>query len=291
MTETLAALAALPSGLQATIGAIFGLLTGSFLNVVIYRLPVRMQYEWSQQSYEWLNEKEYPEPAPPGIVFPASHCQQCKTPIKPWHNIPVISFLILRGRCTDCGAKIGIRYPLVELFTAILSGLVIYQFGFTLQGVAGLIITWALITLSFIDIDHKLLPDDIVIPLMWLGLAASLLPVFASSNDALIGAIAGYLSFWIVFQLFKLLTGKEGMGFGDFKLMAMLGAWLGWLYLPQIILISTFLGSLVGITMMLAFKQKRDAEIPFGPYIALAGWIALLWGEQINQGYLNFVRF
>ncbi len=289
MPDVLAQFATLPSTWHVGFAFVLGLLTGSFLNVVIYRLPIRMQFEWSAQSFEWLNKTPYPEQAPAGLVFPASHCTHCKSPIKPWHNIPLLSFLALRARCATCKAPISWRYPLVELLTAVLSALVIYHFGLTWQGGAALLLTWALIALSFIDIDHQLLPDDIVLPLTWLGLGLSLVPLFATPSSAILGAIFGYLAFWSVFHLFKLLTGKEGMGHGDFKLMALFGAWLGLEYLPQIILISTLLGSVIGISLIALKRTTAQMTIPFGPYIAIAGWCALLWGSEINTAYLQFM--
>ena len=264
-----------------------GLLVGSFLNVVIYRYPNLLKYQWSAQSHEWLNEEEYPEAAPSGIVSPGSHCSNCKAPVRAWQNIPLLSYALLRGKCASCKTSISLRYPLVELLTGLLSAYVVYQFGWSLQSLFGLGLTWGLVALSFIDFDHQLLPDDIVLPMLWLGLALSLAPVFATPRDAIIGAIVGYLSLWVVFQLFKMLTGKEGMGHGDFKLLALFGAWFGWQYLPQIILISTVVGSIVGITLIVLRRASGDHAIPFGPYIALAGWIAMLWGEQINNTYLR----
>ena len=287
-------LAYLPNGVLASLGFIFGLLVGSFLNVVIYRLPKMMMHQWTEQSREWLEIKPTDETGknveteePPTLSKPASHCGNCKTPIKAWQNIPLISYMILRGKCAACQQKISLRYPFVELLTGVLSAVVVYHFGFTLESLFGVLLTWILIALAFIDFDHKLLPDDLVLPTLWLGLGLTLWPVFASPQDAIIGAIAGYLSFWIVFQIFLRLTGKEGMGYGDFKLMALLGAWLGWQYLPQIILISAVLGSIIGITMMVVQKADGKLAIPFGPYIAIGGWVALLWGDELNQAYMG----
>ncbi len=282
--------ATLPNSWLSSIGGLFGLLVGSFLNVVIYRYPVMMKHSWTVQSRDWLDLEPLNDEEPPSLSKPASHCSKCKTPITALQNIPLISWLLLRGKCAKCKTSISIRYPLVELLTAVLSAVVVYKFGFSLQAGLGLILTWVLVALSFIDFDHKLLPDDIVLPTMWLGLCISLLPVFASTSDSVIGAIIGYLVFWVVFQLFLLLTGKEGMGHGDFKLMALLGAWFGWIYLPQIILISTVVGSIVGIGLMLFKKASAKLAIPFGPYIAAAGWIAMLWGNEINQAYLSYMN-
>lgn len=282
-------IASLSPNIHIAIALVFGLLVGSFLNVVIYRFPVQLKYQWTSQSYEWLNGKPYTEkPAPDGLLFPASRCGNCQSPIKAWQNIPVISYLILRGKCSNCQHKISLRYPLVELLTGIASAVVMSHFGWGLQALCAIILTWALIALTFIDFDHQLLPDDIVLPMLWFGLALNLVPLFSSLQDAVIGAIAGYLSLWSVFQLFKILTGKEGMGHGDFKLLALFGAWLGWQFLPQIILVSTLLGSIVGVLLMITKKMKSETAIPFGPYIALAGWIALLWGQNINDWYFKF---
>jgi leader peptidase (prepilin peptidase)/N-methyltransferase len=289
-------IAALPAGAHIALGALFGLLVGSFLNVVIYRYPNLLKYQWTVQSKEWLSEttkllKETPSEelgAPPGIIKPPSHCSHCKAPVRAWQNIPVLSFLLLGGKCASCDVKLPWRYPLVELLTAILSAVVVYEFGFSFTALCGVILTWVLVCLAFIDIDHQILPDDIVLPTLWAGLTLSLFPVFADPQSAIIGAVAGYLTLWLVFHLFKLLTGKEGMGYGDFKLLAVFGAWLGWQFLPQIILISTILGSVIGITLIATKKAQAGKAIPFGPYIAAAGWLAMLYGEQINQAYLRF---
>jgi len=246
-----------------------------------------MKHQWTEQSRDWL---ELEPLDPPTLSKPASHCGNCKSPITAIQNIPLLSWIFLGGKCANCGVSISVRYPMVELLTAVLSAFVVYKFGFTLQSGFGLLLTWVLVTLSFIDFDHKLLPDDIVIPIMWLGLALSLVPVYTTPIDSIAGAIIGYLTFWLVFQAFLLLTGKQGMGHGDFKLMALLGAWFGWVYLPQIILISTVVGSIIGITMMLLKKASSEMAIPFGPYIALAGWIAMIWGSEINRAYLSYMN-
>ena len=280
--------AALPAAWHIATAAVFGLLVGSFLNVVIYRYPNRLKHAWSAQAHEWINEEAYPEEAPPGLIRPPSHCGNCKAPVKAWQNIPVISFLVLGGKCASCKTSISWRYPLVEILTAVMSALVVHRYGFSTASLFGVLLTWILITLSFIDFDHQLLPDDIVIPVLWLGLWLSLFGVYTEPTSAISGAIAGYLSFWLVFQLFKLVTGKEGMGHGDFKLLALLGAWLGWQYLPLIIFGSTIIGSVVGVALIASKKSGPGTAIPFGPYIALAGWVALLYGAQINAAYLNF---
>ncbi len=278
----------LPAGFLAIFGCLFGLLIGSFLNVVVFRYPKLLKHQWTVQSREWLELKPTTEEAPPGIVSPPSHCGHCGALVKPWQNIPIISFLMLGGKCASCKNPIGWRYPLVELLTGVLSGIVVYKFGWGLQSLFGLFLTWVLVALTFIDFDHKLLPDDIVLPTLWLGLGLSLVPVFTDPRSAVIGAIAGYLAFWLVFQLFLRLTGKEGMGYGDFKLLSLLGAWLGWQFLPQIILLSTLVGSVFGIAIMIKQRAGGDLAIPFGPYIAVAGWLAMCWGNEINAAYIAF---
>lgn len=271
---------------------IFGLCVGSFLNVVIYRLPVILERDWRSQCHEFLGT-EQPEPEASiknlSLSTPRSACPSCGHMITALKNIPVISYLFLRGKCASCKTAISIRYPLVELFTALVSLLVAYQLGVSLQAAAALLFTWTLIALTFIDIDKQLLPDDMTLPLMWSGLLLSLFDVFTDIQSSLIGAMAGYMALWIVFQGFKLITGKEGMGFGDFKLLAALGAWLGWQFLPQVILLSSVIGTLFGIGMILIGKNEMKNKIPFGPYLALAGWIALLWGEQLNRLYYSLL--
>lgn len=271
------------------IGTVFvlGLMVGSFLNVVIYRLPLMMERDWQAQSREYLGESPAEE-APLNLAQPASRCPHCNHKIRFYENIPVLSYLWLRGKCSSCQAAISIRYPLIELLTGILSAVIAWHFGFGLQAGAALLLTWVLIALSMIDVDHQLLPDSITLPLLWLGLALSLFPVFADMHSSLIGAIAGYLSLWTVYQLFKLVTGKEGMGFGDFKLLAALGAWMGWQALPAIVLLSSAVGALLGGAMIAIQGRDRAQPIPFGPYLAIAGWIALLWGEQITDAYLRW---
>ena len=279
--------AALPEAYHIGAALVLGLLVGSFLNVVIYRYPELLKYAWSKQSFEWLNEETYAEAEPDGIASPASRCGSCGLSIKPWQNIPLVSYLLLRGRCSNCQQAISVRYPLVELLTGLLSAYVVYHFGWSMQAAFAVLLSWSLVALSFIDFDHQLLPDDIVMPVLWLGLGLSLIPVFALPADAIIGAIVGYLALWCVFKLFKAATGKEGMGYGDFKLLALFGAWLGWQYLPQIVLISTLVGSIVGVSLIIFTKQDSQKPIPFGPYIAVAGWVAMLWGDQINYAYLR----
>jgi len=271
------------------IGTLFvlGLMVGSFLNVVIHRLPLMMERDWQAQYQEYLGESPAEE-APLNLAQPASRCPHCNHKIRYYENIPLLSYLWLRGKCSSCQAAISIRYPLIELLTGILSAVIAWHFGFGLQAGAALLLTWALIALSMIDVDHQLLPDSITLPLLWLGLALSLFPVFADMHSSLIGAIAGYLSLWTVYQLFKLVTGKEGMGFGDFKLLAALGAWMGWQALPVIVLLSSAVGALLGGAMIAIQGRDRAQPIPFGPYLAIAGWIALLWGKQITDAYLRW---
>lgn len=332
-------LAAYPA-LYISAGFILGLLFGSFLNVVIIRLPRRLMFQWKQQCLEYLHDEDQrteatnhhdddspnthqaalsenghtgAEPTlvaahantescnhqtqcgtkanngdePPGIVFEPSHCVICKNTISAWENIPVISYLILRGRCRHCGTRISPRYPIVEFITAVLSAVVLWQLGPSWAGLGGLAMTWCLVALTGIDIDHQLLPDNITLPLLWLGLALNVGEVFTTLDSAVIGAIAGYLSLWLVFQGFRLLTGKEGMGFGDFKLTAALGAWLGWQMLPVIILMASVSGTIIGVSMVISGRQQRGQAIPFGPYLAMGGWIAMLWGSQLLDSYLG----
>jgi leader peptidase (prepilin peptidase)/N-methyltransferase len=269
-----------------------GLCVGSFLNVVIYRLPIMMERDWRAQSAELL-EVANPDSTHDGEIetfnlnTPNSRCPGCNTPIRAWQNIPVVSYLMLGGQCAKCKTSISIRYPLVELLTAILSVLIAWHFGFSLQTLFALFLTWALIALTLIDFDHQLLPDIITLPLLWLGLFASLFNVFTDSQNSIIGAIAGYLSLWSVYMAFKLVTGKEGMGFGDFKLLAVFGAWFGWKLLPVIILMSSVIGAVVGISLIVCFKRGREVPIPFGPYLAGAGFFALFYGQQLMEWYLG----
>lgn len=272
---------------------LLGLLIGSFLNVVILRLPVMMERDWRDQAAA----AEGREPAtrePFNLVVPRSRCPKCGTAIRVWQNIPLVSYLLLRGRCAQCGAPIGLRYPIVEAFTGLASLLVAWRFGVTPEAAAALVFTWTLIALAVIDIDHQLLPDVLTLPLLWLGLVLSLWHasmggevLFIEPREAIIGAAAGYLSLWSVYHLFRLATGKEGMGYGDFKLLAALGAWLGWQMLPLIILLSAAVGAAVGIALMVLTRRGRDVPIPFGPYLAAAGWIALLYGQGIIDAYLG----
>lgn len=270
---------------------LIGLLVGSFLNVVIYRLPKMMQRDWREQAREILELPAETQTATFNLVLPNSSCQHCAHEIKPWENIPVISYLFLRGKCASCKAPISLRYPLVELTCGLLSAYIAWHFGFTWQAGAMLLLTWGLLAMSLIDADHQLLPDSLVLPLLWLGLIANSFGLFTSLEDALWGAIAGYLSLWSVYWLFKLVTGKEGMGYGDFKLLAMLGAWGGWQVLPLTILLSSLVGAVLGLIMLRLRNAETSTPIPFGPYLAIAGWIALLWGEQITASYLQIAGF
>jgi len=276
-----------PSLLYA-VTALIALVVGSFLNVVIHRVPRILEENWRRECSQ---EADQTHPAPPPrltLASPGSHCPHCGSPLRPLENIPLLSYLFLRGRCSACRAPIGLRYPLVEAATALLSIIVVWRFGVTLPSAAALVLTWGLITLAVIDLDTQLLPDAISLPLLWLGLLASLPEWFTDSHSAILGATLGYVSLWAVFQLFRLFTGKEGMGYGDFKLLALLGAWLGWQNLPQIILLSALTGAVAGMLLILLRGHDRQMPIPFGPYLAAAGWISLLWGDAINAAYLGW---
>lgn len=274
---------------------VLGLLVGSFLNVVIYRLPKMMERDWQHQCREFLvndsNIATLPEPNEKqetfNLMVPASRCPSCGHKIRAWENIPVISYVFLGGKCSSCKTTISIRYPIIELATGILSVVAIAYFGVSWNGLAALLLTWSLITLTMIDLDTYLLPDDITLPLLWLGLIINSFGMLTDLPSALWGAVAGYMSLWMVYQLFKLVTGKEGMGFGDFKLLGALGAWMGWQMLPQIILLSSLVGAVIGITMIVVRGRDKNIPIPFGPYLAIAGWIAFIWGDTINQTYLK----
>jgi leader peptidase (prepilin peptidase)/N-methyltransferase len=275
--------------LFAILVGIIGLLVGSFLNVVIYRLPIMLQRSWRKECIEYLQMEAEEESEVFNLSLPLSRCPHCSSPIKAYQNIPVISYIFLKGQCANCKHPISLRYPLIELLTAITSVMVAWHFGYSAQAGFALLLTWALIALSFIDIDHQLLPDDITLPLLWLGLLLSLFDLYTDTQSSVIGVIAGYMVLWLVYQAFKLVTGKEGMGYGDFKLLALFGAWLGWQTLPLIILLSSLVGAVIGVTMMIVVKRDHNTPIPFGPYLAMAGWIALLWGYDINQLYLHSI--
>lgn len=266
---------------------ILGLLIGSFLNVVIYRFPLMMERDWRSQCYEFLElpETEDKEQAFEqfNLATPGSHCPSCKHAISAVENIPVLSYVIQGGKCKHCKVSISARYPIMESVTAVMSVVIAANFGFTWLTLALLVFTWTLITLTMIDFDHQLLPDDITIPLLWLGLLLNSFSLITDLQSAVLGAVGGYLILWLVYWGFKLLTGKEGMGYGDFKLLAALGAWLGWQFLPHIILLSSLVGAIVGISLIVIRGQDRNIPIPFGPYLASAGFLTLLWGPQIAQ--------
>jgi len=264
-----------------------GLVVGSFLNVVIYRLPLMMESRWRRDCCELLEVEERGDELPLTLATPNSHCPECKAPIKPWQNIPVLSYLLLAGKCANCGAKISIRYPIIEAVTGALTLCLGLYFAPSPALAGAVLLTWSLVALTMIDVDHQLLPDDITLPLLWLGLVFNLFGTFVPLEQAVLGAVFGYGILWSIFWLFKLLTGKEGMGYGDFKLLAALGAWLGWQALPLIILLSSLVGAVVGIALMVLKQRGRDVPIPFGPYLAAAGWIALVWGDQIMARYLG----
>jgi leader peptidase (prepilin peptidase)/N-methyltransferase len=303
MLNDIAAIYSANAALFAASVFVLGLIVGSFLNVVIYRLPIILEREWRAQAAEFAPANTpgadsaslaaEPPPTPFSLSTPRSACPLCKAPIRAWQNIPVFSWLVLRGRCADCKNRISVRYPVVELATGLLSAWVAYRFGFGVTAACAIVVSWALIALAGIDIDHQLLPDNITLPLVWLGLLASVLfgaaggvlPVLP--RDAIIGAAAGYLSLWLVFHAFRLVTGKEGMGYGDFKLFAALGAWLGWKLLPLIILLSAATGAVLGILMIILRGRDRAAPMPFGPYLAAAGWIAMMYGHGLVGGYLR----
>lgn len=268
-----------PMGLLYLVLLALGLLVGSFLNVVIYRLPLMMESRWRRDCCELLELESEKQEAPLNLATPNSHCPQCKAAIRPWQNIPVVSYLLLRGKCSNCAAAISPRYPIIELVTGLMTLALAWFFDLSPALLGAVLLTWSLIALTMIDVDHQLLPDDITLPLMWLGLLFNLDHTFVSLSDAVIGAMAGYLILWTIYQLFKLVTGKEGMGYGDFKLLAALGAWLGWQMLPEIILLSSLVGAICGIALMLVKRRGREIPIPFGPYLAVAGWLALLLGD------------
>lgn len=266
---------------------LLGLAVGSFLNVVIYRLPLMLNNEWRLQCHDYLELEDKTPAENISLSAPASSCPKCQHKIRFWENIPVVSYLLLRGKCSSCSTKISIQYPLVEIICALLSLTVAIHFGVSVQTTAALILTWALISLTMIDFHTQLLPDNITMPLIWLGISVNIFTMFTDLQSSVLGAMAGYLILWLIYHGFKLLTGKEGMGFGDFKLLAALCAWLGWQYLPLIIILSSLVGAVIGIAMMVFFRHDRNVPIPFGPYLAIAGWIALLWGNQINSMWLK----
>lgn len=270
----------------ALAAGLLGLMVGSFLNVVIHRLPIMMERDWAAQCAE-LKGEAAPAVEPLSLARPRSRCPHCGHQITALENIPVISWLVLRGRCKGCAAAISLRYPLIEALTGLLFALAAWHFGFTAAGLGALVLVAALLALTAIDFDTQLLPDDITLPLLWVGLALNAFSVYTDLKSAVIGAMAGYLSLWGVYWLFKIFTGKEGMGYGDFKLLAALGAWLGWQMLPLTILLSSLVGAVVGISMMAFARHGRNVPIPFGPYLAAAGLIALVWGKPLTRAYLG----
>ncbi len=283
-------LAASPAAL-ILVCVLFGLLVGSFLNVVIHRIPKMMEATWRQEARELLDQPAAKgEETPPifNLVTPGSHCPHCNHRIRWYENVPVVSWALLKGRCSGCKAAISKRYPIIELLTALVAGLCAWRFGYDPWLIFMLYGSFTLLALAVIDLDTTLLPDDLTYPLLWAGLLAAVLGISpVSLSDAVIGAMAGYLALWSLYWVFKLLTGKEGMGYGDFKLLAALGAWLGWQYLPVVVLLSSVVGLVFAVSMMASGSMKRDQGIPFGPYLAIAGWIALLWGEAIVSSYLG----
>lgn len=287
------ALAQSPAVLVA-LALVLGLLIGSFLNVVIYRLPIMLDRQWRADCAELTASPASAPAAPFNLVVPRSACPACHAPIRALHNIPLLSYLALRARCASCKVRISARYPAVEALCGVLTALVVYRFGFGPATACALLVTWYLIALTFIDLDHQLLPDSLTLPLLWLGLLASLAGWASSAHSlpvgpvkAIAGAVLGYVSLWAVYHVFRLLTGKEGMGYGDFKLLAALGAWLGWHLLLPTVLLAALVGALTGIVLIALRRHQRGVPIPFGPFLAAAGWIVMMWGPQIVDRYLR----
>lgn len=287
----------MPDLIVAAGAALLGLVIGSFLNVVIHRLPLVLEREWRRQCHELLSPGLPPPDEEPAfnLVRPRSACPSCKTPIRARHNVPLLGYLVLGGRCAACRAPISVRYPLVEAGTALLSALVVLRLGLSLEAAGALLLVWSLVALAVIDLDHQILPDVITLPLLWAGMLLALLGeqsgnflVLADLRSSVIGAMAGYVSLWLVYHGFRLVTGKEGMGYGDFKLLAALGAWLGWQALPLVILLSAAVGATVGIALIVLRGRDRQLPLPFGPYLAAAGLVALLWGGPLTEAYLHF---
>jgi len=271
--------------------AILGLIIGSFLNVVIHRTPIVLMRNWQRDCQNLTGQTESTATVEKfNLVTPRSRCPHCGHAITALENIPVISYLWLHGKCSACRQPISIRYPFVELLSAALAAVTAWHFGLNAAGIAAIALTWLLIALTFIDLDHLILPDVMVLPFLWIGLLLNISNVYTDLPHAVIGAVAGYLSLWLVFHVFKLITGKEGMGYGDFKLLALFGAWLGWQSLPLIILLSSFIGAIIGIGLIVFRGRDRAQPLPFGPYLALAGWIAMLWGDEIMRQYLQIAR-
>ncbi|MGW7775891.1 prepilin peptidase [Pseudomonas machongensis] len=269
---------------------VLGLLVGSFLNVLVHRLPLMLERQWQNEAREVLG---MPVEAHErfDLCLPASHCPGCGHRIRAWENIPVVSYLALRGRCSACKGRISLRYPLVELACAGLSLVVAWHFGVSVQALLALVLTWCLLALSLIDAEHQLLPDVLVLPTLWLGLVVNAFGVFVPLADALWGAVVGYLSLWSVYWLFRLVTGKEGLGYGDFKLLALLGAWGGWQVLPLTLLLSSVVGAVIGLCLLRLRKASLGTTMPFGPYLAIAGWIAWLWGDEIYASYMQLLGY
>ncbi|NVZ19303.1 prepilin peptidase [Pseudomonas costantinii] len=270
---------------------VLGLIIGSFLNVLVWRLPKMLEREWRAQAQEVLGLPADPAGPTYNLAHPNSCCPHCNQPIRPWENIPLLSYVMLRGRCARCHERISTRYPLTELACALTSALVAWRFGFGWEAGAVMLLSWGLLAMSLIDVDHQLLPDVLVLPLLWLGLIVNGFDLLVTLHDGLWGAVIGYMSLWTVFWLFKLVTGKDGMGHGDFKLLALLGAWGGWQILPMTLLMSSLLGVLAGLILMRLRGSQASTPMPFGPCLAIAGWIALLWGGQISDFYLQSVGF
>ena len=271
--------------------AVLGLLVGSFLNVLVYRLPKMMMRDWRSQAREVLEMPAEEQGETFNLLLPNSSCPHCGHEIRPWENIPLLSWLFLRGRCSSCQGPISKRYPLVELAGGVLAGVIAWQYGVSWDTLAMLVLTWGLLAMSLIDADHQILPDVLVLPLLWLGLILNSFGMFVSLTDAFWGAVIGYMGLWSIFWLFKAVTGKDGMGYGDFKLLALLGAWGGWQILPLTILLSSLVGAVLGVIILRVQRNSLSKPIPFGPYLALAGWIALIWGDQITSGYLQYAGF
>ncbi|CAG0973698.1 leader peptidase (prepilin peptidase) / N-methyltransferase [Methylophilaceae bacterium] len=276
-------------GIYFAFATIIGLMIGSFLNVAIYRLPKMMEHEWIRNCRELQQDAaagDVPPPAKYNLVVPRSACPACGHNIAAWENIPIVSYLLLRGKCSACKTPISIRYPLVEALTGLLAGVIAWQFGVTGIALAAMIFAFALVALTFIDFDTHLLPDDITLPLLWIGIIVNMNNGFTDLQSSVIGAMAGYLILWSIYWLFKIVTGKEGMGYGDFKLLAAIGAWFGWQLLPAVLLLSSIVGSVIGIGLIVLAKHGREMPIPFGPYLALGGIAALFWGTQLSRLYL-----
>lgn len=276
-----------PSLLYYVTATVLGLLVGSFLNVVIHRLPRMLEKRWQAECRELTGTETADDGRPYNLVVPGSRCPACGHRIRPWENVPIISYLLLRGRCSACGTRISPRYPLVELSSGLLALFIAWHFGPGWQAGAALILTWTLLALMMIDLETQLIPDSLTLPLLWLGLLVNVKGLFVPLASAVIGAVAGYLSLWVVYHAFRLITGKEGMGYGDFKLLAALGAWFGWQLLPLTLLLSSLVGATVGLALIAFRRHEQGVPIPFGPYLAIAGWIALLWGAPLTAAYLH----